>query len=121
MHVDDLNSGDENIHNCYNFYNKPKTKLDQGSFNPRKFQSNLSDLEYMINGEINHNSIVTKALGLIWDIHKDNITFAFQNSVALICPCPTKRQLLSFIASIYDPLGLINPFTFRLKVLFHDV
>ena len=33
----------------------------------------------------------------------------------------TKRQLLSFIASIYVPLGLINPFIFRLKVLFQMV
>ena len=58
----------------------------------------------IIFGEINRNSIVTKVLGLIWDKHKDNITFAFQNLVALICPCPTKGQLLSFIASIYDML-----------------
>ena len=41
--------------------------------------------------------------------------------VALICPCPTKRQLLSFIAFIYDLLGLINPCIFRLKVLFQVV
>ena len=51
----------------------------------------------------------------------NNIIKEQLNSVVLICPCPTKRQLLSFIVSIYDPLGLINPFTFRLKVLFHDV
>ena len=58
---------------------------------------------------------------MIWEKQKDNITFSFKNLVALICPCPTKRQLLSFIASIYDPLGLINPFVFRLKVLFQMV
>ena len=65
LHVDDLNSGGENIHDCYNFYSKAKTSLGQGSFNLRKFQSNSSDFEYMINGDINHNSIVTKVLGLI--------------------------------------------------------
>ena len=118
LHVDDLNSGGENIHDCYNFYSKAKTSLGQGSFNLRKFQSNSSDFEYMINGDINHNSIVTKVLGLIQDKDKDNITFAFENLVALICPCPIKRQLLSFIASIYDPLGLIKLFFFHLKVLF---
>ena len=118
MHVEDLNSGSENIHDCYNFYNKAKTRLGQSSFNLRKFQSNSSDLEYMINDEINHNSIATNVLGLIWEEHKDNITFSFKNLFALICPCPTKRQLLSFITSTYDPLGLINPFIFPLKVLF---
>ena len=47
-----------------------------------------------------------------------NITFSFRNLVALIYPRPTKRQLLSFIASVYDPFGLIDPFVFRLKFLF---
>ena len=118
MNDDDLNSESENIHDCYNFYNKAKARLDQASFNLRKFQSNSCDLEYLINGEINHNSIVTKVLGLICEKQKENITFSLQNLVALIYPCPTKRQLLSFIASVYDPLGLFNPFVFCLKVLF---
>ena len=61
------------------------------------------------------------APGLIWEKQKDNIIFSFKKLVALIYPCPTKRQLLSFIASIYDHLGLINPFVLRLKVLFQIV
>ena len=32
-----------------------------------------------------------------------------------------KNQLLSFIAPVYDSLGLIDPFVFRLKVLFQMV
>ena len=119
LQVDDLNSGSENIHDCYNFYNKAKARLDQASFNLRNFQSNSSDLEYLIDGKINHNSIATKVLGLIWEKQKDNITFSFKNVVALICLCPTKRQ--GFIASVYDPLCLINPFVFRLKVLLQMV
>ena len=79
LHVDDLNSGSENIQDCYNFYNKAKARLDQASFNLRKFQSNSPDLEYLINGEVNHNSIATKVLGLIWEKQKDNITFSFKN------------------------------------------
>ena len=95
---------------------KVKARLDQTSFNLPKFQSNSSDLEYLIKGKINRNSIVTKVLGLIWEKQKDNITFWFKNLVALIYSCPAER--ITFIASIYDPLGLINPFIFRLKVLF---
>ena len=64
---------------------------------------------------------MTKVLGLIWEKQKDNITFSFKNLVALIYQHPTKRQLLSFIASVYDHLGLINPFVFRFKVLFQMV
>ena len=99
LHVDDLNGGGENIQDCYNFYNKAKARLDQGSFNLRKFQSNSSELEYMINSKINHNPIVTKVLGLIWDKHKDNITFTFQNLVALIFPCPAFKFYCIYIRS----------------------
>ena len=56
LHVDDFNSGSENIDTCYNFYNEAKARLDQASFNLRKFQSNSCDLEYLINGETNHNT-----------------------------------------------------------------
>ena len=61
LHVDELDN------NLNNNNNKAKARLDQASFNLRKFQSNSSDLEYFINGEINHNSFVTKVLGLIWE------------------------------------------------------
>ena len=37
LHVGNL-SGSENIHDCYNFYNKAKVRLDQASFNLWKFQ-----------------------------------------------------------------------------------
>ena len=67
------------------------------------------------------NSVVTMVLGLIWERQKDNITFLFKNLVALIYPYPTKRQLSSFIASVYNPLGIINPFVIHLKVLFQMV
>ena len=50
LYVDKLNSGSENIHDCYNFYNKAKARLDQASFNLRKFQTNSSGLEYLIKG-----------------------------------------------------------------------
>ena len=75
LHVDDLNIGSENTHDCYNFYNKAMARLDQASFNLRKLKLNSFDLEYLINGEINRNSIVTKVLGLIWEKQKDNFIF----------------------------------------------
>ena len=72
LHIEDLNSGSENIHDCYNL--QAKTRLDQSSFGLRKFQLNSSDIKSMINGEVNHNSIVTKVSRLICKKHKDNIT-----------------------------------------------
>ena len=33
----------------------------------------------------------------------------------------TKRSVLRFEAKIYDPLGLLSPFTIRLKLLFQEL
>ena len=42
LHVNDLNSGRENILDYCNFYNKSKVRLNQASINLQKFQSNLN-------------------------------------------------------------------------------
>ena len=110
LHVDDLDSGSKNNQKCYNFYNKAKARLIQASFNLQNFQSNSCDLEYLINSEINHNSVVTKVLRLKWEKQKDNIKFLFKNLVAFIYLCPTKRQPLTSIAPVYHSLDLINPY-----------
>ena len=34
---------------------------------------------------------------------------------------PTKRQIFQIIMSIYDPLGLLNHFTIRAKILMQSV
>ncbi|XP_065677356.1 uncharacterized protein LOC136092747 [Hydra vulgaris] len=39
----------------------------------------------------------------------------------IVISIPRKRDVLIFIASIYDPLGLINPFDVKLKLLFQKL
>ena len=34
---------------------------------------------------------------------------------------PTKRNILSLIAKLYDPIGLIQPIIIKLKLLFQEV
>ena len=47
LHTDKLNSGNENIHNSYNFYNEAKSRLGQALSNFQKLQSNSPDLKYL--------------------------------------------------------------------------
>ncbi|XP_073841380.1 uncharacterized protein [Musca autumnalis] len=58
---------------------------------------------------------ITKALGLVWDPKADTLIFTFmptQESCVV-----TKRTVLSCIARLYDPLGLIGPVISRAKVI----
>ena len=52
-----------------------------------------------------------KILGLLWELKDDNFRFhvsGFNNT-------PTKRNILAYVAKIYDPLGFLAPVVFHLK------
>ncbi|GFW62670.1 integrase catalytic domain-containing protein [Trichonephila clavipes] len=59
-----------------------------------------------------------KILGIIWNSKEDTfrINISPPNEVR-----PTKRQLLSTIAKIYNPLGFLSPTTIQLKILMQDI
>uniref|UniRef100_A0A2S2NNC8 Integrase catalytic domain-containing protein n=1 Tax=Schizaphis graminum TaxID=13262 RepID=A0A2S2NNC8_SCHGA len=52
-----------------------------------------------------------KVLGLRWSPHDDAFTYGFQNEKLVA----TKRGMLSLIARIFDPLGLLSPVVFMAK------
>ena len=63
-----------------------------------------------------------KVLGKYWDTRSDEIFFDFSElSKTARSMDLTKRNVLRFGAKIYDPLGLLSPFTIRLKLLFQEL
>ncbi|XP_057290885.1 uncharacterized protein LOC130613578 [Hydractinia symbiolongicarpus] len=129
LHVDDLNGGSKNVDEGFTFYCKVKDRLAEASFNMRKFQSNASKLEALVNErykgplEVNHEGNTTKVLGLQWLKDSDKIGFNFEEIKQKFHAKPdtTKRNVLQAIASIFKPLGLINPIIVKMKTYFQDL
>ena len=68
--------------------------------------------------DLSSNSAVNRALGLIWDISKDTFKFSDKSDK----PKPiTRRGLLSTVASVFDPLGFLSPFTLKGKLLIQEL
>ncbi|XP_063636132.1 uncharacterized protein LOC134806742 [Cydia splendana] len=70
-------------------------------------------------------SEIEKTLGLLWDTNEDSIRFRLntrraQPEVVNDLRPPTKREALSIIMSIFDPLGLISPITTPAKRIMQD-
>ena len=67
--------------------------------------------------ELNKDNVPkTKTLGVLWEAKRD--VFTFQVQLPLVDNKPlTKRNVLSAIASLFDPLQFLAPFTVRAKVL----
>ena len=62
-----------------------------------------------------------KALGICWDTLNDCFVFCVPPNVLTVSDPETKRSLLSIASTIFDPMGLITPFTIRAKMLFQKL
>ena len=99
----------------------------KGRFNLRKWRTNDEDLRKFINAQEEISSDVIgptgdKVLGITWDEIQDelviDLTPVVEEAVQLT---PTKRNVLKVIASIYDPLGFLQPIVVNFKILFQMV
>ncbi|CAM1305549.1 Uncharacterised protein g4091 [Pycnogonum litorale] len=94
----------------------------------RKWMSNSEEVLNGIDQQIKNDASSLdidrhmKVLGLAWQPISDTVSFQTSelshNIQDLI---PTRRTLLSTVARIYDPIGLITPYTIAGKILFQEV
>ena len=63
-----------------------------------------------------------KVLGLTWNYVHDTFKYSIQDLAVLARQLPvTKRSVLKMSARVFDPLGLITPFSINLKILFQEL
>lgn len=66
-----------------------------------------------------------KLLGYVIDFDSDTLSLSFDeikyNKILKCSDVPSKRQILSFTNSIYDPLGFFQFFTSKMKFIYHRV
>ena len=59
-----------------------------------------------------------KVLGIFWNPKSDTLGYKVEIELH---PAPTKRQVLSDVARIFDPLGLLAPIVIQFKILFQEL
>ncbi len=128
MYVDDVLDSCETVDEAVQLRRELLELFALGNFKLRKWSSNdpavLNDIpveDRLQSIEIREaeGSPKIKTLGVLWDAVNDVFTFCIQP------PDPemklTKRNVLSTIATIFDPLQLLTPFTIRAKVLMQEI
>jgi len=90
--------------------------------NIRKWKTNDPKLQKLISERENLEEVkqenTTKVLGIPWDTSTDELHFKTPNVKIQQDAIATRRTLLQFTASIFDPLGILSPIVLKLKVLF---
>ncbi|XP_053406602.1 uncharacterized protein LOC128559321 [Mercenaria mercenaria] len=101
--------------------------LRRGGFRLTKWLSNKRDVvesipeseraRSIMNLSKSDSSPVDRALGVQWNVEKDELKFKVQLSEKPI----TRRGILSIVSSIFDPLGLVAPVTLRAKAIVQNL
>lgn len=117
-YVDDVVTGADNFEDAQHLISELNALFALGGFELRKWSSNhpqlLLDLptSHLENPLIfNDDTSTIKILGLKWNPSND----CFSYQVLPFDSAPTKRNILSYIARTFDPLGFLTPVTFWIK------
>lgn len=96
-----------------------KEEFSKLGMNIREFISNnMNALGFLKKDDLLHGN-EHKVLGLHWNNTQDTIFFRiFSPSVNVVI---NKQYILSYIASIFDPLGLLSPAILPFKLFFQDL
>jgi hypothetical protein len=120
FYMDDLLTGADTISELSTICEDVSTILQGGGFNLRKWTSNVPLTPPKINncqknGIVNLDNDVTKTLGLLWDSKNDLLKYDAKpiDQKSRV----TKRSVLSIIAQIFDPLGIIGAVITRAKII----
>jgi hypothetical protein len=61
-------------------------------------------------------------LGVPWNVPRDQLVFSLDGVAETAKRLnPTKRNVISLIGQIYDPLGFLSPVTIRFKKLMQEL
>ena len=127
MYVDDVLDSRETVEEARELQKQLSTVLKNGGFDLRKWSSNqpsaLADIpaaERLSNIKIQDpNNLSHKTLGVLWKTTDDVFTFHLENLKNN--EKATKRNVRRVIASLFDPLQFLAPYTTRAKMLMQEI
>ena len=129
LYVDDLISGGPTRAKAETIKSASMEIFAKGTFKLHKWHSNVKELETACSLPVPEEETYAKEqlrtsrkegasmLGLQWNKESDTISVNFPSGSTE----PTKRGILSKVAKIYDPLGLVSPITIGGKFLYRDI
>ena len=124
LYVDDLLTGSDSLQEILRFRDEIIMLLKRGGFHIRQWASNhdhaldnLDEKVLHLNSTTEDDSVL-KTLGVSWISRRDTLVYSV-NTIE-IPDTITKRTILSGIAKIFDPLGLLGPVILYAKAIVQE-
>ena len=99
-------------------YSSAKESLAQGGFNLRDWLSNSESFPLCVMPNDLLDGTSSKVLGYKYDASKDEMAV---RTTMLNASASSKREILSSISKIFDPLGILSPLTIRGKFILRKI
>ena len=124
LYVDDLLTGADTLDEIFKIRDEIIELSKRGGFDIRQWASNhqhaldnIDEKIFDLDCTVKENP-VSKTLGVVWNSQCDEFIYTVRqiNTDDKI----TKRNILSKIAKIFDPLGLLGPVVFAVKIILQD-
>ncbi|XP_050535031.1 uncharacterized protein LOC126902051 [Daktulosphaira vitifoliae] len=127
FYMDDYLSGADSMEDIKTMYQEVSKILENGGMQLRKWCSNAEELRehFACASTEKHYSLelstdmTVSSLGLIWCPITDELKFLSKERTAR--SVKTKRDLLSTLNSVFDPLGFLGPVLIRGKVFLQEL
>ena len=127
--VDDCLTGAEDETKAVKLQQSLGRRMQESGFLLRKWASNSESVLLHIKPEdraptstIDFNEREPlKALGMSWNTEDNVFFFELSNKILNNDDPETKRSLLSLTSKVFDPMGLLEPFIIRAKILFQEL
>lgn len=126
-YMDDFLSGGDTIEEAQNICIQLTQLLEIGKFKLHKWSTNEPKvLQHILHKDHNPSNTsyeftpndTIKTLGIEWVPHWDSLSIAVPKSKDIKL---TKRNILSVLAQIYDPIGILAPTTIIAKIMMQDI
>lgn len=127
FYVDDLLSGSDSIPNALDKQSQIIAMLRRGGFELKKWISNCAQVWRNVPPDYRETALPLdrdqdesiKTLGIFW--HPVADVFTYKVCLQPISENLTKRSILSDIAKLFDPIGLVSPITIKAKMFMQSL
>ncbi|GFY45804.1 integrase catalytic domain-containing protein [Trichonephila inaurata madagascariensis] len=129
LYVDDFLCSVDILPKAKQFVKDATYILSDAGMNLRKWITSSAELRKWLKNEnidCRGNTSVPiadqKILGLVWNVNNDSLAIDTSHTQILQVKVinPSKRSMLSTCGMLFDPLGMLSPFTVRLKLLLQN-
>ena len=117
FYMDDLTVSVETKEQAMQLQTESIEVFKDAKFNLRKWKTNDPELQRQWKQEPDSSC---KVLGVNWDTKSDSLSLGLEQQNCDVASL-TMRNMMKFIGSIFDPIGIVEPVKLRLKEMLREV